>query len=236
MKKYNQTRRVFLQYAAAVGGVSLSALGAGCAQYIDPPKDVAPMILEESEMSLRSFRAIPDLSVIDTLIPDAAGVLIFPRVVKGGFIAGVEAGTGVLLARSGSGWSHPAFYLLSAGSVGLQAGLQETAIIMIIRNPEALTAVIEHQGKIGAEMGIMLGWNGIGYEGATTTSLGADIVAFAGPGFGAFGGVALEGAALVRRNDLNDYFYAPGAVPRSIVLDGQFSNPAADSLRAALNP
>ena len=232
----NKTRRVFLQYAAAVGGISAAALGVGCAQYIDAPKDVAPMILEEAEIALRTFRSIPDLAVIDTMIPDAAGIIIFPRVVKGGMIAGVEAGTGVLLARNGSGWSYPAFYLLSAGSVGLQLGLQESEIIMIIRNQEALNSLIEHQGKLGAEMGIMLGWNGIGYEGATTTSLGADIVAFSGPGFGAFGGVALEGAALVRRNDLNDYFYETGAIPRTIVLNGQYSNPAADSLRSAINP
>ncbi len=208
----------------------------GCSQYIDEPQVVAPMILEEAETTLRSFRGNPDLKEIDTHIPDAAGILIFPRVVKGGLIAGVEAGTGVLLARTDTGWSAPAFYLLTAGSLGLQAGLQENEIVMIIRNQGALNAVIEHQGKFGAELGIMVGWTGIGYEGATTTSLGLDILAYSGDGFGVFGGAALEGAALVRRNDLNDYLYGEGSIPRAIVLEGRLSNPVTDSLRAAISP
>ncbi len=235
-----KTRRNFLRKTMSLAALGTMAgtglLSAGCAQYIDSPQDVAPMIMQEAEWSLSNFRAIADLAKIDTLIPDASGILIFPRVVKGGFIAGVELGTGVLLSRTDTGWSYPAFYMLSAGSIGFQLGLQETAIIMIIRNQSALESIIEHQGKFGAEIGVMVGWSGIGYESATTSNLGVDIVAFTGPGFGVFGGVAMEGAAMVRRTDLNEYFYGSGATPRSIVLEGQFTNPAADALRAAIDP
>ena len=209
---------------------------AACAQFTSDPDELAPAVLEQAVDTLALFRANPDLKKIDELIPGAAGILILPRVVKGGIIVAAEAGTGVLLARgSGSTWSSPAYYLLSSGSVGLQMGLHEVAIVMIIRNQKALDAVIEHQGKFGADVGVTVGWAGIGYEGATTVGLGADIVALSAGNLGVFGGAALEGAAIVRRTDLNELVYGAGATPRDILF-GNLSTPMADPLRAAINP
>lgn len=218
--------------ATLLVAVGLSA----CAQFVDPPEELAPAILSQSIDTLAAFRAEPNLREVDDYIADAAGIIILPRVVKGGLIAAAEAGTGVLLARkTGSEWSYPAYYLLSAGSLGFQAGLQETAIIMIVRNQEALEAVIEHQGTFGADVGVTVGWAGKGVEAGTTMSGGYDVVAFSGDGLGLFGGISLEGAALVRRSDLNAAVYGEGALPRDILF-GSLRNPVADPLRAAINP
>lgn len=215
---------------------SMFMVGA-CSQYTDPPQVVAPRIIDQAIDTLATFRQLENLKDIDRHIPGAAGILILPHVVKGGLIAAAEAGTGVLLARtSDGGWSYPAFYVLGAGSIGLQAGFQDTAVVLILRNPEALMAVIEDQGKFGAEASLMIGYVGAGYEGSTTTNMGADIVAFMGPGMGAFGGVSLEGAALIRRNDLNSAFYGAGAEPHGILLNGQYSNGGADALRSRIDP
>jgi len=208
----------------------------GCAQFTGPPDKAAPMLLESARDTLAHFRRVPDLKVIDQLIPDAAAIVILPSVIKGGLVGAAEAGTGVLLARTPDGWSYPAFYMLAAGSIGFQVGLQETEVIMIIRNLGALNAVVEHQAKLGADFGVTVGWQGIGYEGSTTTNAGADIIAVVGPGMGIFGGVSLEGAALVRRTDLNEVLYGANAVPREIIFDGIHSNPMADQLRAAIQP
>lgn len=218
--------------AVAFGVMVLAA----CTQFTGAPDKAAPMLIEGAQDTLAHFRRVPDLKVIDQLIPDAAGILILPSVVKAGLFGAAEAGTGVLLARTPNGWSYPAFYMLTAGSIGFQVGLQETEVVMIIRNLGALNAVVEHQVKLGADFGITVGWKGIGYEGSTTTNAGADIVAVVGPGMGAYGGVSLEGAALVRRTDLNEALYGTGAVPQEIIFDGTRTNPIADSLRAAIQP
>jgi len=223
--------RSFVAILAVAVGV------AGCAQFVDPPEELAPAILEQAVDTLALFRAKDDLKKIDEHIADAAGVLILPRVVKGGLIGAAEAGTGVLLARSsGSEWSYPAFYLLSAGSVGLQIGLQDAAVVMVSRDQEALDAVIDNQGKFGADIGVTVGWAGKGVEAATTTSGGYDVLAFTAAGLGLFGGVSLEGAALIRRSDLNAAMYGAGAMPRDILFGGTYANPVADPLRAAINP
>lgn len=214
--------------------VGLLIVGA-CAQYTAPPAEIAPRIIDQAVDTLAVFRANPDLKIIDEYIPDAAGILIFPHVVKGGFLGAVEAGTGVLLARTSKGWSYPAFYVLGAGSVGLQIGLQDSSLVMILRNTDALAAIINDQSKFGADVGLMVGYQGIGYEGSTTTNLEWDILAVVGPGLGVFGGVSLEGAAIVRRNDLNNAYYGAGALPEGILLDGQYANPGADPLRRRID-
>mgnify|MGYP002630281223 CR=1 FL=1 len=232
MKHLRSLMRRPVSIVAVLGVILLT----GCTQFTGPPDKVAPMLIEGAQDTLAHFRRVPDLQVIDRLIPGAAGILILPSVVKGGLVGAAEAGTGVLLARTPNGWSYPAFYMLTAGSIGFQVGLQETEVVMIIRNLGALNAVVEHQIKLGADFGITVGWKGIGYEGSTTTNAGADIIAVVGPGMGAYGGVSLEGAALVRRTDLNEALYGANAVPREIIFDGIRTNPIADSLRAAISP
>ena len=228
-------RRLTRRPVAIMAALAVMLL-TGCTQFTGPPNKAAPMLIEGAQDTLTHFRRVPELKVIDQYIPDAAGILILPSVIKGGLFGAAEAGTGVLLARTPDGWSYPAFYLLTAGSIGLQVGLQETEVVMIIRNLGALNAIVEHQAKLGADFGVTIGWKGIGYEGSTTTNVGADIIAVVGPGMGAYGGVSLEGAALVRRTDLNEALYGAHAAPREIIFDGIHSNPIADPLRAAISP
>ena len=70
-----------------------------------------------------------------------------------------------------------------------------------------MRAFLEHQAKLGADAGLTVGVFGGGLEASTTTNLGADVLAFAHSVVGAFGGVAPEGAVLVRRKDLNEAYY-----------------------------
>ena len=99
---------------------------------------------------------------------------------------------------------------------------------------------VEFPGEIalvssfGADAGLTIGAIGQGAEISTTTNAGFDVLAFANSKIGLFGGAALEGAALVRRVDMNVAYYGRGATPLNILYKGQFDNPHADALRAAL--
>ncbi len=68
----------------------------------------------------------------------AEGVLIFPQVIKGGFIFGASGGTGVFLARDEKtgDWSEPAFYTLGSVTFGLQIGGEAAEVIMLAMSPE----------------------------------------------------------------------------------------------------
>jgi lipid-binding SYLF domain-containing protein len=176
----------------------------------------------------------PDFPDAARNMTNAKGVLIVPELVQGGFIFGAAGGRGTLMARNGGKeWSPPAFYGMGSGSVGLQIGAKVSEMLFIIRTDKGLDAILNHKFKFGAEGGVTLVAVGVGLEGASTSAMGADIVAF-GSSAGLFAGVSLEGSYLDADNDWNALYYGPGATTKAIVLDRRFSNPGAEPIRQYL--
>jgi SH3 domain-containing YSC84-like protein 1 len=164
----------------------------------------------------------------------ARGIAIFPAVTKGAFIVGAQGGSGVVLVRGrDSSWSYPAFYNLAAGSFGLQAGFQSAEVVLLLRSQRAVNAVIRNQGKFGGDLTFAVGEIGGGLGAATTTALGADILGYSNVS-GLFAGMSLEGAGIIRRNDLNQAFYGRAVAPEAILLRREVANPQADVLRQTL--
>ena len=163
---------------------------------------VAEQLINTSTDAIARFRVHPDLKKFSHELESAAAVVILPTVLKAGFFAGAETGTGVLLKRgSDNSWSHPAYFTLAAASFGLQFGIQDTAIVLVIRNSAALQSILDHQGKLGADTGATIGTVGVGLEASTTSNLGTDIIAFANPNVGGYNGETVEGAVLATRHD-----------------------------------
>jgi len=205
-----------------------------CTVWDEPSDLTARNLTVNAIQTIERFRNHKKLKEFSSLLETARGVIILPSVIKAGFFAGGEAGNGVLLRRNDDGsWGYPAFYTLGAASFGLQFGVQDTAIVLIVRNGDALQSILEYQGKLGADTGATVGVVGVGLEASVTTNLGADIVAFASSNVGAYLGASLEGAVLAKRRDLNEAYYGPGATPEAI-LAGQLENPDADQLRQVL--
>ncbi len=168
------------------------------------------------------------------MLRKARAVMICPRVFKAGFFAGGEGGGCVLLSRSGNGtWSYPAFYGLGSGSFGLQFGIQDAQLALMILTQKGLDAVLDSQFKFGANASVaVLAW-GAEIQGSTTAAVGADIVAFA-MSRGLFGGVALEGSLMSTRTEWNQGYYGQPFGARQIVVQMQGVNPGADPLRQEL--
>ncbi|SCA56394.1 conserved exported hypothetical protein [Candidatus Terasakiella magnetica] len=195
----------------------------------------AIQILLEAEATTRHVLGSKHYPELNEAFNKAVGVVIVPRLLKGGFIIGGEYGNAVLLAKKQDGtWSYPAFYTMGGGSVGFQIGLKDSQMILVIRTHVGLEAILQDQFKAGAEAGVVIGSFGGSVEGAATTAMGADIIAFS-LDRGLFGGGALEGSVFAKRKDLNEAFYSEIVEPRQIVIEGAVSNPAADSLRSTLS-
>jgi lipid-binding SYLF domain-containing protein len=215
--------------------IALSLGLAACAEFGDDRLGQARQLVLRAVDTVERFRTDPDLARFTGYMQGARGIVVLPSVVKAGFVGAAEVGNGVLLARGGDGtWSDPAFYTLGAASVGLQMGIQNTEMVFILKNDRAVRSVIEHQGKLGADLGLSVGLVGAGMEASTTTNLGVDIVAISNAIIGAYGGVSLEGAVLARRKDLNSAYYGAGATPQAIIIDRTVKNPGAAALKAAL--
>src|SRR4051794_39980107 len=168
------------------------------------------------------------------LLRRARAAMVCPRIFRAGFFFGGEGGGCVLLGRDAAGsWSSPAFYTLGSGSFGLQAGIQDLQVLMLIMNDKALNAVLDSQMKLGADASLAVATLGGSVSGATTAAVGGDIVAFA-RARGLFAGLTLEGSLLSSRSEWNRNYYRQEVSPRQIVVAMQAHNPGADPLRAAL--
>jgi lipid-binding SYLF domain-containing protein len=168
------------------------------------------------------------------LMPSARAVMICPRVFRAGFLFGGEGGGCVLVARGGQGsWSSPAFYSMGGGSFGLQAGIQDAEVVMMIRTDNGLRALMDSQFRIGADASVAFVTVGGGVEGATALALNADIVAFARTR-GLFAGVSLQGSVMSSDSEGDEAYYGQPVGPIDIVKAMRVNNPGADPLRAAL--
>ena len=169
-----------------------------------------------------------------SVLQQAHATLICPRVFRAGFLFGAQGGSCVLVARDASGsWSSPAFYDLAAGSFGLQAGLQDSEVMLMILTERGLRAILDDQFKLGGDAGaVFIQWGG-GVEGDTTTAVGADIVGF-NRSRGLFAGISLSGSVISTDSAANRKYYGREEAAQQIVISMDVSNPGAAPLREVL--
>ncbi len=222
-----------MRTAVAAFGFALLALG-----FARPAAALSDQqeIVDKARITFDKLIQSPEFAELPNYVKRAKALMIFPELVKGGFIIGGEGGSGVLVVRDANqGWSFPAFYTLAAGSLGLQIGGQVSEVVLTIMSDKAIDAVIDNQMKLGGDVSMAAGPLGKGVEAATTTNLEADVYSFAKTA-GLFGGVSLEGAGILKRESWNASYYGTGATPYAIVIERRFSNPNAQPLRDALAP
>jgi lipid-binding SYLF domain-containing protein len=168
-----------------------------------------------------------------TLLRQAKAVLIVPKLIKGGFFVGGEGGDGVLLAHTRSGWSNPAFYAIGAASFGLQIGLEQSELIMLIMTQKGLDGVMQDEFKIGAQAGISVVTLGSGVEGAIGGASAPDIVVWSSS-TGLYGGLTVDGSVIRAEPNQDSAFYGRTLTSRD-VLFGRVGSSRAAGLRREID-
>lgn len=100
---------------------------------------------------LEIFKA--DVNGADVFLNQAAGILVFPRVIKIGIGIGGETGEGALRI----GGKTVDYYRTSAGSIGFQLGAQAKAVLIAFMTKEALDKFRNSSGwKVGVDGSVAL--------------------------------------------------------------------------------
>lgn len=192
------------------------------------------VLVDLSKEAVQLIRSDPDYKTMNELLAKSYGAMVVPELVKAGFILGGEGGRAVLLRRDEAGqWTYPAFYDFGGGSIGLQAGIQKSQVILVFMTAKGLELAMTDKMKFGADASIVVATIGGGAEAATTTNLDADIYAFA-KSEGLFGGISLEGSAIIPDQDANQAYYGTRYTSRQIIYEGKGANAGAEGLRLAL--
>ena len=124
----------------------------------------------------------------------AHAVLVFPSILKAGFVFGGETGNGVLL----EGGKPAGFYNLSGGSWGLQLGGQDFAYALFFMTPGALEYLHKSEGwQAGTGPSITVINKGAAGEVDTTTAT-HDVLAFPYNGKGLMADLTFQGAKITR--------------------------------------
>ncbi len=111
----------------------------------------ADKLNRESDKALQVFKE--EISGADIFLSQAAGYLVFPRVIKVGIGIGGETGEGVLRV----GGSTVGYYRTSSGSVGFQLGAQSKSIVIAFLTREALDKFKNSNGwKVGVDGSVAL--------------------------------------------------------------------------------
>jgi len=161
-------------------------------------------------------------------------VVLCPSIFRGAFFFGGEGGGCVMVARAAGGaWSYPAFYTLGGASFGLQVGVQNAEVLMLIMTTNGLNALLNSQFKFGADAGLTVATLGAGVNGAMSTGLTADILTVSKTQ-GLYGGISLAGSIIGYDSGTVQSYYGSALSARQIVLDMSASNLGANPLRAIL--
>jgi SH3 domain-containing YSC84-like protein 1 len=184
--------------------------------------------MRESAVTLHELTNAGDRGVPEHLIRRAQCVGVIPNLKRAGFIVGAKYGKGVLTCRTADGnWSAPAIMRIEGGSIGLQIGLGETDVVLLVMNESGKNKLMRDKFTVGADASVMAGPVGRSTEAETDAMMSAEILAYS-RSRGAFAGVALEGATLRPDNDDDANIYGHAVAVREI-LHGQVTPPPAAS-------
>jgi lipid-binding SYLF domain-containing protein len=210
--------------------IATASLAAPSAAFADSPQH----LVDSATLSLESMMGGSEGSQVQQFLRRAKAVLICPNIFRAGFFIGGEGGGCVMVARGNDGgWSNPAFYSMGSGSFGLQIGIQNAQVIMLIMTNGGLNALLNSQFKFGADAGLTVATLGAGVNGSMSTAFNADIISFS-KSQGLYGGVSLAGSILSNDSGTEQSYYGSALDARQIVVDMQGSNPGANPLRATL--
>jgi lipid-binding SYLF domain-containing protein len=163
----------------------------------------APLALAASRDQLvrDANRALKDLyannSAAKLLGEKAKGILVFPNIVKAGFMFGGQVGDGVLTKKG----KRAGYYNSMAASYGLQAGLQVFGYALFFMNDAALAYLDKSDGwEIGVGPSIVVVDTGVG-KSLTSTTITQDVYAFIFSQKGLMAGMGIQGSKITRLSD-----------------------------------
>jgi lipid-binding SYLF domain-containing protein len=182
-------------------------------------------IVNDSASIIREFRHMPEESIPAHVLREARGLAII-RVLKIGFGVSGKGGQGVVVARTGHGWSGPSFVGTGGAGFGFQIGAQVTDFVFVLNNSDAVRA-FSHDGNviIGADASAAAG--PVGRDAQAGVLPTAAIYTYS-RSRGLFAGASLEGAIIATQKDANARYYRRPVTAHAI-LTGKVSPPAGAS-------
>jgi lipid-binding SYLF domain-containing protein len=222
-KEHDKMKRKIFLIGAVVFAACLVAGGAH-ANYQDD--------VDQAVSIIQDFQKIPEQAIPTAVLRNARGLAIM-TVTKAGFIVSGRGGKGIVIARTGEGWSGPSAIGTGGMGFGFQAGAQVSEIVIILNTPAAVEAFTKDGDvTLGGNLSITAG--PIGRDAEARVGLQSVMFSYS-RSQGVFGGLSIEGTVVATRKDDNAAYYGKPVEAKDI-LAGKVPAPAgASKLRQILS-
>jgi lipid-binding SYLF domain-containing protein len=179
-------------------------------------------VVNQSARILRQFKRMPERGIPRAILRNAKGLAII-TVVKIGFGLSGKGGQGVVVARTGNGWSGPSFVGTGGAGWGPQIGAQITEFVFVLNTNRAVRA-FSRDGNVtvGADASAAAG--PVGREAAAAITPTAAIYTYSRTQ-GLFAGASLEGSVIATQKTANNRYYGH-PVSAAEILSGSVRPPA----------
>lgn len=165
-------------------------------------------LVESATSVLTEFISMPNEAIPRALLGRAQGLVIVPNMVKVGLVAGVRHGKGIAVVRDDNGvWRPPAFVTMTGGSVGWQAGVQSTDVVLVLNTRKSATTLLNGKFTLGVDATAAAGPVGRQAAAATDARLQAEIFSYS-RSRGLFAGASIDGSMLQIDNTSNQLYYS----------------------------
>ncbi len=192
--------------------------------------------LQEAADLVTEMMATADKGVPQDLLNKSRCVVLVPGLKKGGLIFGVKYGRGFVSCRKpgGVGWSAPAAIRVEGGSFGIQGGVSEQDVLLLVMNDSGMKHLLSNKFTLGGEATAAAGPVGRDVSAQTDAVMRAEMLSYS-RSRGLFAGISLQGATLRPDVDSNRELYGRD-IENSEILSGKVAIPAsAQKLESLLN-
>lgn len=162
--------------------------------------------LQTAGTVLNQIMSAPDQAIPDKIMSGAKCIAVIPSSLKASFIFGANYGKGVATCRTEKGWSAPAFFKVTGGSFGFQAGGQASDLVLIIRTDEGMQHLLQSKFKLGADASAAAGPVGRDAQASTDLTMRAQVLTYS-RARGLFLGVSLSGGVINQNDADTQAFY-----------------------------
>lgn len=179
--------------------------------------------IQTASTVLSQIMSAPDRGIPDSIMSGAKCIAVMPSMLKASFVFGANYGKGVATCRTATGWSAPAFFKLTGGSFGFQAGGQASDLVLIVRTDDGMQHLLQSKFKLGADASAAAGPVGRDAQAMTDLTLRAQVLTYS-RSRGLFLGVSLSGGVIKQDQADTTAFYGKDWTYYS-VLNGQVPAP-----------
>jgi len=162
--------------------------------------------IDQAAAIIERFEEIPETAIPPAVMRAARGLAIL-TVTKAGFIGSVRGGSGVVVQRTGNGWSGPSAIGTGGLGVGFQAGAEVSEFVIVLNTPAAVDAFAK-QGNVTLGGNLTVAAGPLGRSAEAGVGLQAAVYSYS-RSQGLFAGVSLEGTVIGTRNESSPVVAVP---------------------------